>query len=422
MRKKHKARGRAERTALEQVAAEAGVEIVDEPGEASAADGPASEGDADPDTADTVDGEDSRAAVDDLAASTTTDELTPPDAGDATGDGAPAGGQMADRADLDLDHTADELSGDLGEETEDAEDAGPVDPAQPQAAALDEVRFKQLIEALVFASDKPLTIARLRQLTRVSDTRRIQLALDQLVIDHADSGIVLSAVSGGYSFRTHSSFSSWVQQLIAGRPVRLSRAQLETLAIVAYRQPITRPEIDQIRGVDSGATLKLLLDRSLVRILGKREEVGRPLLYGTTKEFLDFFSLSELRELPTLREYSELTAESRSLVAKLGGEPLPAMVEPGEGEAVGEGDGAGADAAAAEAGGEVAGDEPAAGDDDVAADDDAEAGDGEVGAGPALWPADEDPGEPALGDDAEPDALIDPDTMPFTDDDGSARE
>ena len=97
--------------------------------------------------------------------------------------------------------------------------------------------------------------------------------------------------------------------------MRLSRAQLETLAIVAYRQPITRPEIDEIRGVDSSATLRLLLDRSLIRVLGKKEEVGRPMLYGTTKEFLDFFSLGDLRELPTLREYSELTAESRKVMS-----------------------------------------------------------------------------------------------------------
>src|SRR5262249_40363325 len=88
-----------------------------------------------------------------------------------------------------------------------------------------------------------------------------------------------------------------------------------TLAIIAYRQPITRPEIDDIRGVDSTATLKLLIDRMLIRVLGKREEVGRPMLYGTTKEFLDFFSLGDLRELPTLREYSELTAESRKVMS-----------------------------------------------------------------------------------------------------------
>jgi segregation and condensation protein B len=176
-----------------------------------------------------------------------------------------------------------------------------------QAAQLDDQRFGALIEALLFAADRPLTIARLRQLTRVSDTARIAAALERLAAARADSGIVVSSVSGGYSLRTHSGYSPWVQQLIAGRPVRLSRAQLETLAIVAYRQPITRPEIDQIRGVDSGATLKLLLDRSADPRAGQARGVGRPLLYGTTKEFLDFFSLHDLRELPTLREYSELS-------------------------------------------------------------------------------------------------------------------
>ena len=117
-------------------------------------------------------------------------------------------------------------------------------------------------------------------------------------------------MAGGFQFRTHPDNSEYVQRLVVGRPVRLSRAQLETLAIVAYRQPVTRPEIDDIRGVDSGSTLKVLLDRSLIRVLGKKEEPGRPLLYGTSKEFLEFFNLSELRDLPTLREFHELTEES----------------------------------------------------------------------------------------------------------------
>jgi segregation and condensation protein B len=186
------------------------------------------------------------------------------------------------------------------------------------AAAMDATQLAQLIEALIFATDKPLTLQRIRQLTRVADVNRITAALAKIAVDYADRGIVLSSVSGGYQFRTRSQFSSWVQQLIAGRPVRLSRAQLEALAIIAYRQPITRPEIDEIRGVDSGGTLKVLLDRQLIRSLGKKEEVGRPVLYGTTKEFLDFFSLGDLRELPTLREYSELTDESRSVMKKMG--------------------------------------------------------------------------------------------------------
>ena len=190
------------------------------------------------------------------------------------------------------------------------------------ATDLDADSLKQLVEALVFASDKPMTVQKLRQLTRVSDIPRLEHALFELAEDYADRGIVLQQVSGGYQFRTRTQWSQWVQQLIAGRPVRLTRAQLETLAIVAYRQPITRPEIDEIRGVDSSATLKLLMDRQLIRILGKKEEVGRPMLYGTTKEFLDFFSLGDLRELPTLREYSELTPESRQVITdKLGDLP-----------------------------------------------------------------------------------------------------
>ncbi|MGN6109738.1 MAG: SMC-Scp complex subunit ScpB, partial [Kofleriaceae bacterium] len=215
-------------------------------------------------------------------------------------------------------------------ESDEASDLGGDIGAQlpTSAASMDALQLRHLVEALVFASDKPMTIARLRQLTRVSDTKRLEKALVELANDYAERGIVLQQVSGGYQFRTRTQFSVWVQQLISGRPVRLSRAQLETLAIIAYRQPITRPEIDEIRGVDSSNTLKLLIDRSLIRTLGKKEEVGRPMLYGTTKEFLDFFSLGDLRELPTLREYSELTDESRRVMSdRLGVDPNDTPVE-----------------------------------------------------------------------------------------------
>ncbi|HEY4175670.1 MAG TPA: SMC-Scp complex subunit ScpB [Kofleriaceae bacterium] len=192
------------------------------------------------------------------------------------------------------------------------------------AGSMDRNTVKQLIEALVFAADKPVTVQRLRQLTRIADVTMIEAMLVEIQSDYEQRGLILTSVSGGWQFRTRPQFSGWVQQLIAGRPVRLSRAQLETLAIIAYRQPITRPEIDDIRGVDSSATLKLLMDRQLIRILGKKEEAGRPMLYGTTKEFLDFFSLGDLRELPTLREYSELTDESRKVVSERLGVPLEA--------------------------------------------------------------------------------------------------
>ena len=224
--------------------------------------------------------------------------------------------------------------GEAGEATDagDAGDAGEVGDVAAvlptSAAQFDDVKLKHLVEAIVFASDKPVTMQRLRQLTRIADAHRLEQALEQLANDFADRGMALQHVSGGYQFRTNTVYSAWVQQLVAGRPVRLSRAQLETLAIVAYRQPITRPEIDEIRGVDSSATLRLLLDRSLIRVLGKREEVGRPMLYGTTGEFLDFFSLQDLRELPTLREYSELTAESRQVMSDRLGVGLESESEP----------------------------------------------------------------------------------------------
>jgi segregation and condensation protein B len=178
-----------------------------------------------------------------------------------------------------------------------------------------------ILEALIFASDRPLPLARLRHLSGIRDAALVEASLTRLAERYVGRGIVLAQVSGGYQFRTAPSCADYVQELIAGKPVRLSRAQLETLAIIAYRQPITRPEIDDIRGVDSSGTLRVLLERELVRVLGKREEVGRPMLYGTTKEFLDFFSLGDLRELPTLREYAELTAESAHRLAELDEEP-----------------------------------------------------------------------------------------------------
>jgi segregation and condensation protein B len=178
-------------------------------------------------------------------------------------------------------------------------------------------RLKSIIESLLFASDKPLPVRRLVELTGERMPEMVTAAIEALRADYADRGVVLHEVAGGYQFRTNPINAHWVQQLVAGKPVKLSRAQLETLAICAYRQPITRPEIDEIRGVDSGATLKALLDRSLVRVLGKKEEAGRPMLYGTTKEFLEFFNLKDLKDLPTLREFYELNAESMEKIKKL---------------------------------------------------------------------------------------------------------
>ena len=200
---------------------------------------------------------------------------------------------------------------------------------------LSPARLKRVLESLLFAAERPLSMAQLKQLSGEKDASRLETALDELMEEYRERGVVLHDVAGGYQFRTSPENSEYVQRLVAGRPVRLSRAQLETLAIIAYRQPVTRPEIDEIRGVDSGSTLKILVDRSLIRILGKKEEPGRPLLYGTSKEFLEFFNLHDLRDLPTLREFHELSEESmrevEELDQKAGGADADEGGEPGEG-------------------------------------------------------------------------------------------
>jgi len=205
----------------------------------------------------------------------------------------------------------------------DEKDAPPVDSA---------LRLENIIESLIFASDKPLGLGDLKRLVSERDAKKLTAALEALKARHQDTGIQLLGVAGGWQFRTHPENGHWVGKLLAGRPARLSRAMLETLAIVAYRQPITRPEIDEIRGVDCGPVLKTLLDRGLVRMIGKKEDVGRPILYGTTSEFLRTFSLHDLTELPTLREFHELGAAE---MAKVDAEAPLAQGETGGGAAGG---------------------------------------------------------------------------------------
>jgi segregation and condensation protein B len=210
-------------------------------------------------------------------------------------------------------------------EIPDDDDAAPATDAEveiEQARDLSDTHLRGLLEALVFASDKPMKSNELARLAS-APLRQVKAALTALKAEFAPRGIVLDEVAGGWLFRTNAQFAPFVRELAGGRPVRLSRAQIETLAIAAYRQPITRPEIDEIRGVDSGATLKLLLERDLIRILGKKDEPGRPLLYGTTTHFLEFFNMKSLKDLPTLREFTELSDESRRVAETELGDVLP---------------------------------------------------------------------------------------------------
>jgi segregation and condensation protein B len=190
------------------------------------------------------------------------------------------------------------------------------------ARELTVTHLRGLLEALVFASDRPMKTGELARLAS-APTRQVREVMAELRAESLNRGVVLEEVAGGWLFRTNAQYAPFVRELTGGRPVRLTRAQLETLAIAAYRQPITRPEIDDIRGVDSGATLKLLLERDLVRILGKKDEPGRPLLYGTTTHFLEFFNMKSLKDLPTLREFTELSDESLRVAEAELGDVLP---------------------------------------------------------------------------------------------------
>ena len=191
--------------------------------------------------------------------------------------------------------------------------------------------LKSILESLIFASDKPLTIKQLKSLTGSKASEQLREALKSLEEEYEGRGINLVQLSGGFLFRTNPEHADWVRKLMSGRPPRVTQAMLETLAIVAYRQPVTRPELEEIRGVDSGGVLRVLLQRRLVRILGKKEEPGRPLLYGTTKQFLEFFNLKDLKDLPTLKEFTELSEENAEKVdTEYGAAPEP--VEPGSPE------------------------------------------------------------------------------------------
>lgn len=168
-----------------------------------------------------------------------------------------------------------------------------------------------LIEALALASDTPVTKESVAEVLAHSqielDPATIQVAIGALMQKYArGGGLELTQVAGGIAFRTNARYGQFVRALFKEKPQKLSSSQLEVLSIISYRQPVTRAEIEEIRGVDCSGSMRKLLNVKLIKILGKSHGIGRPLLYGTTKEFLEFFGLNSLHDLPTLREYEEL--------------------------------------------------------------------------------------------------------------------
>ncbi len=176
--------------------------------------------------------------------------------------------------------------------------------------------LKSIVEALIFVAEEPLTEEGILAALEPDgvDKARLHEAIESIRSawnENPASGLKLTEVAQGYQFRTKETAAEWIRRLYSAKPTRLSQAALETMAIIAYRQPIVRSEIEHIRGVDSGGVLKTLLERRLIRIVGKRDEPGQPLIYGTTKEFLELFGLKTLKEMPPLADLRELAERQR---------------------------------------------------------------------------------------------------------------
>ncbi len=185
-------------------------------------------------------------------------------------------------------------------------------------------RLRAIVEALVFAAEDPLTLDDLVDLFPAVDRDTLQSALDSLVRTCAaeDRGLMVQQVAGGYRMATRPEIGEWVRALFRSRNRRrLSSQALETLAIIAYRQPITTPEIQAIRGTDPASVLEALLEKRLVRVLGRKKVVGKPILYGTTKEFLAHFGLNSLGDLPEVTEFGALATDRAEGGAAAPGQP-----------------------------------------------------------------------------------------------------
>jgi segregation and condensation protein B len=171
--------------------------------------------------------------------------------------------------------------------------------------------LKLIIESLLFAADAPLGEKDLHVWLHDATPGKIREALNELEQEYEALGrsFSLKQVAGGYQFRTRPEYADYVLLMLKAAPGRLSRAAMETLAIVAYKQPILRVEIERLRGVDVGGILKTLMEKDLVRIMGRKNLPGRPLIYGTTRKFLEVFDLKDLDSLPKLKEIRDLGAD-----------------------------------------------------------------------------------------------------------------
>jgi segregation and condensation protein B len=178
---------------------------------------------------------------------------------------------------------------------------------------IEEERLDSIVESVLFASDRPVSLNQLKLVFKGTNirTEKIKRALDRLAVELAGArrGVSLEEAPGGYQLRTKIDNMNFLSRTLKTRPFKLSGPALEVLAIIAYKQPLIKAEIDEIRGVESGHLLRALMEKNLVTFEGKSDKPGRPMLYGTTKKFLEIFGLRNLRELPTLSQIDELLPE-----------------------------------------------------------------------------------------------------------------
>jgi len=190
-----------------------------------------------------------------------------------------------------------------------------------------ELDRRGVVEALLFVAEEPLPLAKLQEVLADADPVQTEATIRDLArrLEEEGRGLMVQEVAGGFRLSTRAEASPWIQRLQQVKPAKLSRAALETLAIIAYKQPLTRAEIEAIRGVTVDGVMRTLLERGLIRMLGRRPEAGRPMLYGTSSGFLEHFGFKDLGDLPSLKEIDELIGPSR---AEPGGPAPVAAAEP----------------------------------------------------------------------------------------------
>lgn len=191
-----------------------------------------------------------------------------------------------------------------------SEDAAQVEAEEKEG--LDQARVRAIVEAVLMTSDAPVTPGKLQALFKKEVTGRdLRQAVDDLNAAYEENGhaMLITVIAGGFQIVTRRELGPWVRKFHDRSQVRLSQAALETLAIIAFKQPVTRIEVDSVRGVDSGGVLRTLMELNMIRIVGRSEGVGRPMLFGTTRDFMTHFGLRSLADLPKPKELEELLAE-----------------------------------------------------------------------------------------------------------------